>query len=909
MPDPNSGSVTIAGQPILVDYQFQLRKFLDDRLPPDEILFARCMTKRLRENPFVCDNAPDYIDSPYPALPPLSIGEIQWPSGASRYARALYAVDWPTMRGIAMAAWGWSPPTELIDPGGDPDDPDNKREVTPSDVPDDWGVGVNEVPLIIRGIDTQQFQAPMLALRPYRVTGAGVACWLLPLVDKRWLMAQRAFEPLPYKPDDMDVLIASAASAAGTTIVSGTRLINGEPDKRLWGAEQPAVQVLDAACLSSGLRIVRDPVGTLRAVQPTDVRRDATLANDWQVLSGGKRGKAVLPSSVRVHCRKEGDVKFHVEAYSVTGTLPYGPPLAVWSSWLKTSSNASATTAFASAIATNVAAWANCEGQYCLAGPINYLPSGHDDYMSILLEETSAQEYVFRTTIRELPGVFLPRAILLGGGDDDCCDSEDHFLFTLSEYMAGSGADAEIRTMDDTTQIEASATVKNTLGDFSHLGEGDRGICVKVDGVYYAVHPEGAKAGGAVFTLTANLAGAVAASATATVVVSGVDGVSASDSITVYNTGKKKSWTGAIGWAVKIGTQFWVSEIDQYPIRSVVTLSGDTHTFSPYGTYQGKVADQQTPPVSVSAMVATTPYPFAFIPDPLPDITNPLNLIGVSGDRGLVTYNEDEDEFQLVEVYPQEKRRVAFKLTEDMPEVKITSTDKFLPTEAREFTSGEMPFLPSPPTDSIYDPLQLVIDGKENDEGVVEYSYRKARWEVISFRRREFGSLEFEISEIYTKSTGPYTGLTAALVTVKIPPPDRPELLNTEIEIIDHSGCIFDLPEEDLVGVWGWASERIAESLADGAVPGTLTPIHWSADDRCCTESDGTPTPEVSQYSHSQSVAALTWNVAHNLGAQVDSVNVYVGGRLVYASVEIVDSNNLTVTFSQAQTGKVIIEK
>lgn len=77
----------------------------------------------------------------------------------------------------------------------------------------------------------------------------------------------------------------------------------------------------------------------------------------------------------------------------------------------------------------------------------------------------------------------------------DSDGGDKHYLFTLLENMGDDSALAEIRTMDDATQVEESADVVNTLGDFSHLVDEDRGICVKVDGVYYAVHPEGREAG------------------------------------------------------------------------------------------------------------------------------------------------------------------------------------------------------------------------------------------------------------------------------------------------------------------------------------------------------------------------------------------------------------------------------
>lgn len=416
-----------------------------------------------------------------------------------------------------------------------------------------------------------------------------------------------------------------------------------------------------------------------------------------------------------------------------------------------------------------------------------------------------------------------------GGGDD-------HYLFTMLEDMGVSDGEAEIRTMDDVDQVEAVADVVNTLGDFSHLLETSRGICTKVNGVYYAVHPEGGVSGGVVFTLTADMAGSVAATATATVVVSGVSGVSVSDSITVYNTGQKKSWTGALGWAVKIGDQYWAAELNQYPIRSLVVFDADTHTFSPVATYQGKVADQDT--ISVSSMVATTTYPFSFVPSPLPTITNPFNLIALNGDRGMVTYNEQADEFQLAEVYPQEKRRVAFKLTADMTTVTIFNTTSYLPTESREFTSGEMPHLPSPPVDAIYDPLKLIVDGKNGDEGVIEYSYRSEVWQVTSFRKRDFGRIEFIVddAEEISDTGSAFDGMVHLTVTIIGPSCNRTVLIGETVDVYEHPPTCLVGDEDlgDLVGRKGFAYEGIFADQSSGAAEDDVTPCHWVLDGLCC---------------------------------------------------------------------------
>jgi hypothetical protein len=100
-------------------------------------------------------------------------------------------------------------------------------------------------------------------------------------------------------------------------------------------------------------------------------------------------------------------------------------------------------------------------------------------------------------------------------------------------------------------------------------------------------------------------------------------------------------------------------------------------------------------------------------------------------------------------------------------------------------------------------------------------------------------SIEYEIVSTSTAgSSSPYNGLKVASVTIKGAPCSRSSLIGTTVDVVDHSGCIFDLTSEQLAGVWGWASERVFPSLASGASSGTLTPCHWSADNRCCAEAD-----------------------------------------------------------------------
>ncbi len=104
-----------------------------------------------------------------------------------------------------------------------------------------------------------------------------------------------------------------------------------------------------------------------------------------------------------------------------------------------------------------------------------------------------------------------------------------------------------------------------------------------------------------------------------------------------------------------------------------------------------------------------------------------------------------------------------------------------------------------------------------------EYSDAPAGSEII----------EYEINSLSTGSTGSYTGLTIASVTIKRAPCGKENLLNTVVDVVDHSGCIFDLAEEQLIGVRGWASWGVTFEVGSTI---NYAPCHWCADNRCCPE-------------------------------------------------------------------------
>ena len=101
------------------------------------------------------------------------------------------------------------------------------------------------------------------------------------------------------------------------------------------------------------------------------------------------------------------------------------------------------------------------------------------------------------------------------------------------------------------------------------------------------------------------------------------------------------------------------------------------------------------------------------------------------------------------------------------------------------------------------------------------------------------GVIEYEIVSLSTKASGPYTGLKAASAIVHGAPCGRSSLIGETIEVIDHSGGLFD-ETGTMEGYTGWAAEMVFLSLASGAECDELTPCHWAAINRVCDPDTGT---------------------------------------------------------------------
>ncbi len=253
------------------------------------MLFAR-WTDRVNTNPLACGNAPAYLHVPYPELPPIKVGELQWPTGASRYGRALYAVDWESLLAIMSYCFGYEPTMSEDEP---------PVAIKPDDIPSQWNNGDDDwkhLVVEINGGDNGYFRANMAPLSPHRVTGSGVELWLLPLVDCRYFrdvyndaMTDPTWdEALSELADAQSMFTGKMSNAFGDFFLHtySYKLVNpsyGNPDPRLTKPEQPqfASQLLDVAALSVGLRVVHNPMtDRVYAMNPyvSSQRRMATLA-------------------------------------------------------------------------------------------------------------------------------------------------------------------------------------------------------------------------------------------------------------------------------------------------------------------------------------------------------------------------------------------------------------------------------------------------------------------------------------------------------------------------------------------------------------------------------------------------------------------------------------------------------
>lgn len=292
------------------------------------------------------------------------------------------------------------------------------------------------------------------------------------------------------------------------------------------------------------------------------------------------------------------------------------------------------------------------------------------------------------------------------------------FKFTLTEDMT-AGGHADIFTLSGTA-FATDVVVEDTLNDFTHLKDGEDGLCIRSAGAYYAIHPEAAAAKALVaFELVTDLS---ATSGTGTVTfTTSTDIVATGASITLLNPIGELAYTGAIGTAIKIGNSWYVIEVNRPEAWLQVTFDCNSHDWTSGDSPRGFNADQTTT-LTVSSTTTLSSYPV----NDLGSITisNPYNLNWITGDRALLR-KQDNNDYLVVKVLHAVCLRFRFKLSANAPDgltPTLTAT-AICPTNS---DSGP----PPSGTISIQDIYGLAHNAKTNHKGIAEYDYNNGWWYV-----------------------------------------------------------------------------------------------------------------------------------------------------------------------------------
>lgn len=701
MPD---SSVTIAGQPVVFDYGAQVREFLADRMPSQENLFSRWQPAP-KMHAAIVDNY-EQLTAPYPPLPPIELGELQWPTGASRYARALYLVDNASLKAISLAAWGLG------------------SDITT--IAEDWGTNITAVPVVIDGEET--FETYMLPLPPHRVPGDGAELWLLPLVDARFLRMQIAYDPSS-TPGNWAALFTDLATTLGITLSVGAVHADwGIPDGLTIKPGVSAASLLDCASLSVGLRPVVDPLSSVvRLITPTDsdTRRTSTLAKTT-IIAGGRRGVGVAPSSVDVWCRKSTEFSLICEEQdkrnaSLSGGDPTFAHLA-HSAWVvdertvgsvTTVANSTATNNYVAKVAEAMHDWLDSGGQYAFAGAIAYAPSGYDDYLTIRTAETTPGDYTFTSRVFELPNVFLPSMLLnqtptlrIAAVIEEFT-ADDQTTNPGEAYFPGSSTlrvDIAGLTTDDSEQ---------SVTAFYRCGVG----WTKLEG------GTGGNTELVVFTLTADLAATQGATATANAKAVNVL-TGGTTAITVTNPGRFRAFTGAEGVAIKLAEElYWILVVDQPALRVRAVL--DAHPDNSGGTIRFGADPRETDAqIKLSpSPVLLTPFPFSFLHESVDPaeatgaIANPLDLLGEDGDTVILEWDADADAYFVSAVYPQRQTELYVTLAADLP------TGSLAPSVSCNIAAPSSPGAITTPI-TVVDRFNVLLNGRSGNRAFVRWQPR-----------------------------------------------------------------------------------------------------------------------------------------------------------------------------------------
>ena len=266
--------ITIDGEPVLVDHEGEIQDWIDSYLTTCDLF------------PPEYSDVDEYFQLHFPKLPKVTLGQIQWPCvGASRYARALFAVDRHTLFKILETAWGITPP-----------------ETPLGAIPAPWEQTQNSsVTITVVGLTADpKIEIKMWVLAPIRISDD---CWIIRLVDWRYFcqstckhnntkqtqgeFAERGWGKPDVKWTDLFSWFNGTDDFDVTHSIITVDEITNPHLMLMNGKQTPIPFLIDAACLSLGSRpvVLMDATGnTVKVVcekhGPATTKRDTLLEED-----------------------------------------------------------------------------------------------------------------------------------------------------------------------------------------------------------------------------------------------------------------------------------------------------------------------------------------------------------------------------------------------------------------------------------------------------------------------------------------------------------------------------------------------------------------------------------------------------------------------------------------------------
>lgn len=301
---------------------------------------------------------------------------------------------------------------------------------------------------------------------------------------------------------------------------------------------------------------------------------------------------------------------------------------------------------------------------------------------------------------------------------------------TSSPWTPGSATCTRLSySIADLVSTSASEVVYNATA--STIPEGTLVIADRVEGKWTIDAAASSVVDFFHFTLTANLAGTVGATATADATAANTIG-GATTAITVTNPGTFRAFSGATGLAAKVAEDvYWIIVVDQPALRVRVKL--DAHPNSSGGAVRFG-ADPREADAAIKlaspAPVALTPYPFSFVHSSVNPATstglipNTYDKFGENGDWAILEWDASADAYFVSEVIPQRQQEFWATIATDRPAGlgQIISCTPVAPA-----TDGAFPSSPV----NVTDLYNAAINGKSTHKLLAKWNADSGGYQVV----------------------------------------------------------------------------------------------------------------------------------------------------------------------------------